>query len=156
MPDYRERLWPSAWIYIAPLLLIPASILTLAPVSLPAGIVTGVILYGATAGALTITSPTIEIGDGMLRAGRAEIAVEHTGHAVASFDADARAETGVRLDARAYLVIRGWVKPVVRIPIVDADDPVPYWLVSSRRASELAAAVDAARLGSTGAGADRP
>ncbi|MGI9825240.1 DUF3093 domain-containing protein [Agromyces sp. Marseille-Q5079] len=145
MPDYRERLWPSAWIYIAPLLLIPASILTLAPVSLPAGIVTGLILYGATAGALTVTSPTIELHDGMLRAGRAEIPVEHTGHAVAAFDADARAETGVRLDARAYLVIRGWVKPVVRIPIVDDADPVPYWLVSSRNAKELAAAINRSR-----------
>jgi len=145
MPDYRERLWPSAWIYTAPLLLIPASILTLAPVSLLAGVVTGIILYGATATTLTITSPTIELHDGMLRAGRAEIAVAHTGHAVAAYDADARAETGVRLDARAYLVIRGWVKPVVRIPIEDPTDPVPYWLVSSRNANELAAAINGSR-----------
>ncbi|GAA1831954.1 DUF3093 domain-containing protein [Agromyces salentinus] len=153
MPDYRERLWPSAWIYIAPLLLIPASILTLAPVSLTAGIVTGVVLYGATAGALTLTSPTIEIHDGMLRAGRAEISVEHTGQAVAAYDADARRETGVGLDARAYLVIRGWVKPVVRIPIVDDADPVPYWLVSSRRANELAAAINGSRRPELGEGA---
>ena len=47
MPDYREKLWPTPWIYVASLLLIPASILVLAPVSMPAGIATGVILYVA-------------------------------------------------------------------------------------------------------------
>ena len=52
MPDYREKLWPTPWIYLSSLLLVPASILVLAPVSMPAGIATGVILYAAVAGAL--------------------------------------------------------------------------------------------------------
>ena len=50
MPEYREKLWPSPWIYISTLLLVPASILVLAPVSLPAGIVTGIVLYLAAVG----------------------------------------------------------------------------------------------------------
>ncbi|GAA4366467.1 DUF3093 domain-containing protein [Agromyces bauzanensis] len=145
MPDYHERLWPTPWIYIATLLLVPASILVLAPVSMPAGIATGVVLYLAVAGSLTLTAPVIEVQDGMLRAGRAEISLAHTGEAVAAFDADARVERGTGLDARAFLVIRGWVQPVVRVPISDPSDPTPYWLISSRRPDELAVAINGSR-----------
>ncbi|WP_448810216.1 DUF3093 domain-containing protein [Agromyces bauzanensis] len=145
MPDYREKLWPTPWIYIASLLLVPASMLVLAPVSLPAGIATGVILYLAVIGSLSLTAPVIEVQDGMLRAGRAEISLAHTGEAVAAFDSDARIERGTGLDARAFLVIRGWVQPLVKVPITDPTDPTPYWLVSSRRPNELAAAINGSR-----------
>lgn len=145
MPEYREKLWPSPWIYIATLLLVPASILVLAPVSLPAGIVTGIVLYIAAVGSLTLTAPVIEVRDRMLRAGRAEIPLDQTGEAVPAFDAAARIERGTGLDARAYLVIRGWVHPVVRVPITDPADPTPYWLLSSRRPKELAAVINGSR-----------
>ena len=145
MPDYREKLWPSPWIYIACLLLVPSSILVLAPLSVPAGIATGIILYLAVVGSLTLTAPVIEVADGTLRAGRAEIPLSQTGEAVAADDADARLERGTGLDARAFLVIRGWVSPVVRVPITDARDPAPYWLLSSRRPKELAAAINGSR-----------
>lgn len=145
MPVYREKLWPTPWIYIVSLLLVPSSILVLAPVSMPAGIVTGIVLYLAVVGALSFTAPIVEVRDGRLRAGRAEIDLAHTGEAVAAEDAAARAERGTGLDARAFLVIRGWVQPIVRIPIVDPADPTPYWLVSSRRPKELAAAINGSR-----------
>lgn len=145
MPDYRERLRPTPWIYVVSLLLIPASILVLAPVSLPAGIITGVVLYLAVIGALTLTAPVIEVSDGMLRAGRARIELALLGDAVPASPAAARVELGTGLDARAFLVIRGWSKEVVRIPVLDAADPTPYWLVSSRRPNELAAAINGSR-----------
>jgi len=145
MPDYREKLWPSPWIYLATLLLIPASILVLAPVSLPAGIVTGIVLYIAAVGSLTLTAPVIEVADGMLRAGRAQISLVHTGEAVPAEDAAARIERGTGLDARAYLVIRGWIHAVVRVPITDPADPAPYWLLSTRRPEELAAVINGSR-----------
>ena len=145
MPVYREKLWPTPWIYIVSLLLVPSSILVLAPVSMPAGIVTGIVLYLAVVGALSLTAPVVEVRDGRLRAGRAEIELTLTGEAVAAEDAAARAERGTGLDARAFLVIRGWVQPVVRIPIVDPADPTPYWLVSSRRPKQLAAAINGSR-----------
>jgi Protein of unknown function (DUF3093) len=124
---------------------VPASILVLAPVSLPAGIVTGVILYLAVIGSLTLTAPVIEVADGVLRAGRAEIPLAQTGEAVAADAAAARLERGTGLDARAFLVIRGWIAPVVRVPITDPADPAPYWLLSSRRPEELAAAINRSR-----------
>jgi hypothetical protein len=145
MPDYRERLWPTPWIYVASLLFIPASILVLAPVSLPAGIVTGVLIYAAVVVSLSATAPVIEVADGRLRAGRAEISLDETGVAIGATDAAARVERGTGLDARAHLVIRGWVKHVVRVPIVDPADPTPYWLVSTRRPKERAAAINGSR-----------
>lgn len=145
MPDYREKLWPTPWIYVASLLLIPASILVLAPVSLPAGIATGVLLYGAVVTSLSVTAPVIEVAGGRLRAGRASIPLSEVGEAIGATDAAARVERGTGLDARAFLVIRGWVQPVVRIPITDPSDPTPYWLVSTRRPKELAAAINGSR-----------
>jgi hypothetical protein len=145
MPDYRERLWPTPWIYISSLLLIPASILVLAPVSLPAGIATGIVLYLAVAGSLSLTAPVIEVADGRLRAGRAQIPLEQTGEAYGADGDAARIERGTGLDVRAFLVIRGWVHGVTRIPVTDPADPTPYWLVSSRRPDELAAAINGSR-----------
>lgn len=145
MPDYRERLLPTPWIYIVTLLLVPASILVLAPVSFPAGIATGVLLYIATVTALSFTAPVIEVREGRLRAGRATIELRHTGAAIPASESQARVERGTGLDARAFLVIRGWIGPLVRVPIVDSSDPTPYWLVSTRRPKELAAAINQSR-----------
>ena len=58
---------------------------------------------------------------------------------------EAFAERGPRLDARAYLVIRGWVRDVVRVPIEDPQDPTPYWLLSSRRPNDIVAAIRGSR-----------
>jgi hypothetical protein len=145
MPEYRERLWPTPWIYLISLLLIPASILVLAPVSLPAGIATGVVLYGAVAGSLSLTAPVIEVTDGRFRAGRASVPLEMTGDAVPATGDAARIERGTGLDARAFLVIRGWILDVVRVPITDVADPAPYWLVSTRHPEQLAAAINGSR-----------
>ena len=145
MPDYLEKLWPTPWIYIASAMLIPGSTLVLAPVSMPAGIVTGVVLYLALVGSLAITTPVIEVQGGRLRAGRAEIALDDIGEATPADEEQARVERGTGLDARAFLVIRGWIKPVVRVPVVDPADPTPYWLISTRRPKELAAAINRSR-----------
>lgn len=48
-------------------------------------------------------------------------------------------------DPRAYLLTRPYVKTAVRIEVADAADPHPYWLVSTRRPSELVAAIEACR-----------
>lgn len=142
MPDYRERLWPTPWIYLISLLLIPSSILVLAPVSVPAGVATGLLMYAAVAGSLTLTAPVIEVSGGVLRAGRAEVPLDLVGDAVPAVGDAARIERGTGLDARAFLVIRGWIRDVVKVPIADAADPAPYWLVSTRHPNELAAAIN--------------
>ena len=52
---------------------------------------------------------------------------------------------GPGADPRAFLFTRPFVGPVVRVDLRDPADPHPYWLVSTRRPGELAAAVEEVR-----------
>ena len=47
----------------------------------------------------------------------------------------------VEADARAFLLLRPYVKTAVRVDLEDPADPTPYWLLSSRRPEALAAAL---------------
>ncbi|MFC6355368.1 DUF3093 domain-containing protein [Luethyella okanaganae] len=145
MPAYREKLWPSPWVFIVTALVMPASVLVLAPISLVAGFVTAVALYAGCVTLLTIASPVVEVSNGTLGAGRARIAVEFLGEAVPFSGVGATEQRGTALDVRAWLLIRGWVHPVVKIPLRDPSDPTPYWLISSRRPKDLAAAINGSR-----------
>ncbi|RZS54291.1 DUF3093 family protein [Microcella putealis] len=145
MELFRERLWPALWWYPIVLLIVPATLLIFAAIDLLAGVVTAAVLVAGALGLLIGSAPTIRIADGTLTAGRARIPVELTGDARGASGEEARAERGVRLDARAWLLLRGDVGPVVRVEITDPDDPTPYWLVSTRRPDELVAALSAAK-----------
>jgi hypothetical protein len=138
---YRERLWPAPWVFIATALVIPASLLVFLPISLEAGIAVAIVLYGAIVGVLIGTTATIEVTDDGFRAGRARIERRFVGAVTASTGAEATAERGVRLDARAWMLVRGWIPGVVRVELTDPADPTPYWLISSRRPEELAVAL---------------
>lgn len=145
MTHYRERLWPAPWLFISTALVIPASLLVFLPINTTAGIVVAIVLYLGCVGLLLLGSPTISVTDTELVAGRAHLPLALVG-AVEGFSGDeARLERGQRLDARAYLLIRGWVDPVVKVGVDDADDPAPYWLVSTRNPSALADALEATR-----------
>ena len=47
---------------------------------------------------------------------------------------------GVDADARAFLLLRPYLKRAVQVEIADPADPTPYWLVRTRHPDELAAA----------------
>lgn len=145
MPAYRERLWPSAWVFGATALVIPASLLVFLPINIAAGVVVAVVLYGGALAVLIATSPVIAVSSGELVAGRARLPLEFAGEVQIFEGNEAFLERGRRLDARAWLVIRGWVKPVVKVPVLDPRDPVPYWLVSTRRPQGVAAAIERGR-----------
>lgn len=138
---YHERLWPAWWVFLATALVIPASLLVSLPISLVAGVMSAIVLYGAIVILLLVTTPLIEVDDRMLRVGRARIERSFLGSVTGHTGKDAVAERGQRLDARAYLVLRGWIPGVARITLEDATDPTPYWLVSTRDPDGLAAAL---------------
>ena len=138
---YRERLWPAPWIFLATALVIPASLLVFLPISTVAGWIVAITLYGAIVATLLLTTPKIEVADGELRAGRARLPLSVVAAVRAARGEDAVHERGVGLHADAWLLIRGWVPDVVRVELGDPSDPTPYWIISSRRAEELAAAI---------------
>jgi len=141
VPHYRERLWPAPWLYVATALVIPASLLVFLPIDLTAGIVVAIVLYAGCVVLLLAASPRIEVTDDEFIAGRARVPRSLLGTASGFAGDEARAERGPRLDARAWLLIRGWVDPVVKVELRDRDDPTPYWLVSTRRPDELVRAL---------------
>lgn len=143
--SYRERLWPAPWIFLATALVIPASLLVFLPIDTTAGIVVAIVLYGGIVGLLLATTPLVEVADGELRAGRARLPLSLVGEVVAARGADAVRERGTGLHADAWLLIRGWLPDLVRVELTDPSDPTPYWLISSRRADDLAEAIRSAR-----------
>ncbi len=145
---YDERLGvPLRWWALATMFL--ASMLLAFLVATPTWVaLTGTALLSAAllGGFWSYGKARVTVRDGLLTAGRARISVEHVG-AVQALDADAtRRLAGRDADARAYLLLRPYLRRAVRIAIVDPADPTPYWLVSTRRPTRLAAALtDAAR-----------
>ncbi len=145
MTFYRERLWPAVWIYVALSLVIPASLLVFLPINTTVGVVTAIVLYLGCIALLIASAPVITVTDDLLSAGRASLPLRLTGKLSAHEGQAAVNERGPALDARAWLLIRGWVAPVVKVQVDDSTDPTPYWLVSSRRPHELVAAIEKAR-----------
>ncbi len=115
------------------------------PINFQLGIWCAAILYVAIVILLIIGSPRIEVTETSLVAGRATLPLANVGDATGYLGREATAERGPLLDARAWLVIRGWISPVVKVMVDDESDPAPYWLVSTRNPSELVAALSKAR-----------
>ncbi len=141
MESYRERLWPAPWIGLIAGLAVPASLLTFAPINLLLGGLVGAALALGVIAAAVLTAPLIVVGDGMLRAGSARVPLSLVGGTSVTRGDDARRARGQLLDARAFLVLRPDIGPVLQIELTDPDDPTPYWLVSTRRPEKLATAI---------------
>jgi hypothetical protein len=90
---------------------------------------------------LTYGSPRVEVEDGWLRAGRARIAGEFVAGAEPLDPEATRRVAGREADARAYLLLRPYLRRAVRVTVRDERDPTPYWLLSTRDPEHLAAAI---------------
>ncbi len=145
MTIYRERLWASAWVFLAMALVMPASLLVFWPINVTVGIIVALVLYLGCCILLVLASPVIAVSASTLVAGRASVPLEFAGTMSAHRGRDATAQRGVELDARAWLLIRGWVEPVVKLEITDPADPTPYWLLSTRHPEALIEAIEKAK-----------
>ena len=141
MSNYRERLWPAAWVFLATALVIPASLLVFLPISTIAGIICAIVLYGAIVVTLLVTTPAVDVDDALFTAGRARLPRTAIATATPFTGQEATAQRGTQLDARAWLLLRGWIPGVVKVQLDDPSDPTPYWLVSTRHPAKLAAAL---------------
>lgn len=150
MSIYREKLWPTPWQFISTALVIPASLLVFLPINQTVGMIVAIALYIAIVALLILASPVVEVTATHVVAGKARLPIAVIGELSAHFGDDARAERGPELDARAWLLIRGWIEPVVKVLLVDDADPTPYWLVSTRRPEAVISAVAEARLRTPG------
>jgi hypothetical protein len=88
-------------------------------------------------------SARIRVADGQLFAARSRIEATYLGAAEALDPGETVRVRGVDADARAWLLLRPYLKRSVRVLINDPDDPAPYWLLSTRHPAELSAALTA-------------
>jgi hypothetical protein len=126
-------------------LFVPASTLIFLPLNFFFGVLVGLALWLGSVGVLWVFAPTISVDDHYVRAGRAGIEHRHVGSMEIFRGVEARDQRGPQLDARAWLVIRGWVDPVIKIVIDDDGDPTPYWLVSAKHPEAFVAAFEKKR-----------
>jgi hypothetical protein len=145
MTPYRERLVPPLQVFLAVALVVPAGVLVFLPINTTVGWIVGGGLFVALAIALVFGSPVLSVEEEGFRAGRAILYPQEMGTATAFLAEEATAERGPRLDARAWTLFRGWVKPVIKIELTDLTDPAPYWLVSTRHPQKLSQAIDQIR-----------
>ncbi|QNN52983.1 DUF3093 domain-containing protein [Nocardioides mesophilus] len=146
-PAHAERLRvPLRW--WALLTMFSAAVLVAFLVATPLWLalsVAGVLFALMAAVFLGYGAARVAVEDGTLYAGRARIGVEHLGVPVALDAPASRRLAGPDADARAYLLLRAYVKRSVLVPVEDPADPTPYWLVSTRHPDRVAAAILAAR-----------
>lgn len=85
----------------------------------------------------------VRVEGGALHAGGKRLALEHVGRVDVVRGRDERQTAlGPDLDPDAHLVHRSWVRPLVRVEVLDPDAAEPYWVMSVRRPDELVAALD--------------
>ncbi|GGH94906.1 DUF3093 domain-containing protein [Arthrobacter liuii] len=138
---YREKLWPNAWIWIIAAGVSAAGILVFAPISMEAGYTAALVLFVIIAVLLVLSTPTVTVTADALTVGRATIERRFIGAVQQFRSGEATAERGTRLNGLAYLCIRGWIDPVVKVEITDPADRTPYWLASTRHPEKLTAAL---------------
>jgi len=148
-PAFRERLLPGPGGWSAAFAFAVVLGVALWPVDDVLSISAAVIALVVLAALAWWTSPVVSVlpgpdGGGELRAGRAAIPTSLLGPVTVLDRAGMTRELGPALDARAYVCLRAWARTGVRVELVDPADPTPYWLVSTRRPAELAAALTAA------------
>jgi hypothetical protein len=140
---YDERLgvplrwWALATMFVATILL--AFLVATPPWVALVG--TAVVAIATLALFLGYGAARISVKDGVLTAGRARISLDHVGEVQALGAEDTHRIAGREADARAYLLLRPYLRRSVRVAIVDPADPTPYWLLSTRRPDRLAAAL---------------
>ena len=147
--DYTERLtvplrwWVQGTMLVASLWL---ALIVALPEAVAWAIAAGAMLLLA-GGLASYGSARVIVAGGELRAGRARIEARHLGAAVPLDPEATRRRAGVEADARAYLLMRPYLKRAVQVDIADPADPTPYWLLSTRHPDRLAAALSAVRPG---------
>lgn len=139
---YRERLSvPARWWVLSGLFavsMLAAIGFYLGPVW---GVGTALVSLAVTTAVFLAAATEIEVTDQSLSVGRATIERRYVGEVTALDAAAARRRRGPESDARAYLVLRPYITTAVEITVADTEDPVPYWLVASRRPGALATAL---------------
>ena len=99
------------------------------------------IVIGAVA--IHLGTSTITVDGGELRIKKAHIPIEYLGASEIIGKKDFSFARTRGADPAAYFATTFWISQGITVEVTDERDPTPYWLISTRKASELAAALKA-------------
>ncbi|MCV2396345.1 DUF3093 domain-containing protein [Actinotalea sp. M2MS4P-6] len=142
---YRERLWPGPLGWSMVLGGAALGAITVTPLGHTAQVVAGVVVLTLLGAGVWLTSSVVEVVDEVFVAGRAHIPVTLLGEPHALDRSELHAALGPGSDARDFVLVRSWLPGAVSVAVDDPADPTPRWLVSTRRAEELVAAIVSAQ-----------
>ena len=138
---YQETLRPTWSMWLMVVIAAALGWLTLAPLSAAWGIASGILVAAVAVFGLLASQSDITVTTTHLQVGRATIEREHVGEVTGYVGDAAFQQRGQKLHGLAYLHLRSWIKPVVRIQIEDRQDRTPYWLTSTAHPEELVEAL---------------
>lgn len=139
--SYRERLSPSLWVLCAAAVSAPMVALVFVPMDSTVALIAGVVVAVLLLSALVALSPSVIVDGGELRVGRAHIAVDLLGDPMGASGEDARQLRGPGLPRTAWHLLRPGIDGVVRVPVIDPEDPVSEWVFSTRTPDRVVAAL---------------
>jgi hypothetical protein len=144
-PPYQERLTVAWWLWL-PAIALAATLAAEVYLGAP-GYVTWVpyvvLLPVATIGLWAFGRIRVAVQDGELLVDDARLPLAFVAD-VTVLDAEAKRDLmGPYAEPYAFVVQRPWISTAVQVHLNDPADPTPYWIVSTRRPKELAAALTA-------------
>ncbi|WP_264786336.1 DUF3093 domain-containing protein [Aquiluna sp. KACHI24] len=142
---FEERLLPAPTTYLALSLSAPMVALAALPFGLELALTLGVLVPTLLFALASLLAPKISLTDLELRAGSFSIPREIIGEVRVLDQQASRFERGPGLNANARMLLRGDIATMIKIEILDPQDPTPYLLISTRRGELLASALRANR-----------
>ena len=133
----KSKLPLKVWVFIigmsisiylaiwAPLGVMPALLMTL-------------IFFAGFLAVLNKMQTKVFISKDYLYANNAKIEIKYIKKAIPLNKSEFRDLNGVSADPAAFLATNFWTNTGVKIELKDKNDPTPYWLISSKRATEIA------------------
>lgn len=142
-PTFREVIYPSlAPISFAFFLISSIGVIFASAYGSSWGWVVTLLLTISTFVGIYRSRLIIEVKDGKLFVAGAQIEKKYIGEVSALNSSGMKRLRGRDANAIAFTEVRFWVKGGVKVDVNDANDPVPYWLVSSKHTEKLVSAIN--------------
>lgn len=135
---FRERVLPSVPNLGLPLLLFPSVFAVMLPIDAPLALPVALLCTLSFVAVIFSSAPSIQVTEATLTAKGATIELKNLGAAKVIPKTEVFRALGPELHAKAWLAIQASVKGLVRVEVIDPQDPTPYWLISTRHPEKLA------------------
>jgi hypothetical protein len=146
-PQHAER-WRVPWWLWPPALALAALLAAEVHLGAPgtrAWLPYVILLPATAAGLWALGRLRVAVSDGELHVDDARLPVRYVAGVTVLGVEEKRILLGAAAHPYAFVVQRPWIKGAVQVHLNDPGDPTPYWVISSRRPTALAAALLAAR-----------